>query len=61
MKNLKAKTPKQLTDTLAKTQSVIFRVSKTEKAEMQETAKSLGLTLTEYFSRLHAIAKDKLK
>jgi len=60
MKALARKTGKQLKDSLAKTETVVFRVSKAEKADMQATAGKMGLSLTEYLTRLHAIAKGKL-
>ena len=61
MKGLETMKPKQLRDTLAKTQVVTFRVSKADKDDMQATAADLGLTLTEYLVRLHTIAKGKLR
>ena len=60
MNELKKKTGKQLRASLAKTVSVIFRTSVNEKADMMKTAKSMGLSLTEYLTRLHAIARGKL-
>ena len=60
MKALEKMTKKQVKDSLAKTEVVVFRVSKTDKADMQATAKALGLTLTDYLSRLHQIARGKL-
>jgi antitoxin component of RelBE/YafQ-DinJ toxin-antitoxin module len=45
---------------LVKSSVIIFRVNDREKAEIQKTAKSLGMTTTEYFTRLHAIAKSRL-
>jgi hypothetical protein len=60
MKKLEQMKGKQLKDAIAKTDVVTFRVSKVDKAEMQATAAKLGLSLTEYLSRLHAIARGKL-
>jgi hypothetical protein len=61
MKGLAKMTGKALKDTLAKTEMVVFRVSKSDKTDMQAMAKRLGLSLTEYLGRLHSIAKQKLK
>jgi predicted PhzF superfamily epimerase YddE/YHI9 len=60
MKPLARKSKAQLNDSLAKTETVVFRVSKAEKADMQATASKMGLSLTEYLTRLHQIAKGKL-
>ena len=46
---------------LAKSAVIIIRASATVKAEMQATAKGLGLSLTEYLTNLHALAKAQLK
>jgi hypothetical protein len=46
---------------LAKDAVVIFRATKSEKADMQEVAKSLGLSLTEYLGRLHTLAVGNMK
>jgi hypothetical protein len=56
-KAMKAVTKKDL----AKSETIIFRVSAKDKAEMQKTAKKLGLSLTEYLTRLHQIAQERLK
>ena len=60
MKKLEQMKGKELNHALAKTEVVTFRVSKTDKAEMQAMAKKLKLSLTEYLVRLHGIAKSKL-
>ena len=46
---------------LAKDAVIIIRASATVKADMQTTAKGLGLSLTEYLTNLHALAKPQLK
>jgi predicted DNA binding CopG/RHH family protein len=46
---------------LAKSETIIFRVSSKDKDQMQKTAKKLGLSLTEYLTRLHQIAVEQLK
>lgn len=51
----------KLKEALAKDAIVLFRTTKSEKADMQATAKGLGLSLTEYLGRLHALAKPQLK
>ena len=45
---------------LAKNAVVVFRATSGEKADMQKTAKSLGLSLTEYIGRLHALATAQM-
>jgi hypothetical protein len=52
---------KQLTDAIAKTGMVTFRVSEDVKADMKATANGLNLSLTEYLCSLHTIATKKLK
>lgn len=46
---------------LPKKAVIIIRASATVKADMQKTAKGLGLSLTEYLTNLHALAKAQLK
>jgi predicted PhzF superfamily epimerase YddE/YHI9 len=46
---------------LAKKAVIVFRATDAEKADMQATAKGLGLSLTEYIGRLHALARAQLK
>lgn len=45
---------------LAKSAVVIFRTTEAEKADMQATAKKLGMHLTEYLGRLHTLAKENM-
>jgi hypothetical protein len=44
---------------LLKDQMIVFRVSKTDKSEMQRVAKAFRLTLTEYLMRLHQLVVRK--
>jgi hypothetical protein len=44
---------------LLKDQMIVFRVSKTDKSEMQKVAKGFRLTLTEYLLRLHQLVVRK--
>lgn len=46
---------------LTKSAVVIFRTTETEKADMQKTAKALGMHLTEYLGRLHTLAKENMR
>jgi hypothetical protein len=46
---------------LSKDAVIIFRATESEKSDMQATAKKLGLSLTEYLGRLHALAKENMK
>ncbi len=39
---------------------IVVRLSVKEKASMQATARSLGLTMSEYVRRLHAVAVKRL-
>lgn len=50
----------RLISALVKNKTVTIRVTETDKAEMFETAKACGLTLTEYVLRLHWFAVENL-
>jgi hypothetical protein len=54
-------TPKELTTALMKSETVIFRCSAVEKAQMKATATSLGMSVSHYLTALHAFAHAKLK
>jgi hypothetical protein len=54
-------TAKDLEGTGPKTAFVQFRVSEEEKASLQRTAESLGLQVSEYLLKLHALASANLK
>lgn len=41
-------------------QTLLLRLSKTEKTAMESTAEALGLTLSAYLRRLHSIAWERL-
>lgn len=51
----------QLQHALGKTAIIQMRVSVSDKAGMTSTAGGLGLTLTDYLTRLHYFAADLLK
>jgi hypothetical protein len=51
----------KLKEALPKTAVIIIRASATDKEDMQETAQNLGMSLTEYLTRLHTLAKPQLK
>lgn len=51
----------KLEQALGKTAIIQMRVSAADKASMTSTAKGLGLTLTDYLTRLHYCAVDLLK
>ena len=62
----KAKTDKayhgtKLKVALPKTAVIIIRASATVKQDMMDTAKRLGMSLTDYLTRLHELAKANLK
>jgi|GEM_PF-3207560 len=48
-------------DTLAKSPRIEMRVTVLEKDEIQRTAKSLGLTVTDYFLSLHRFVRPRLE
>lgn len=52
--------PSRLDTLTKKSERVNIRVTATEKVEMQETAESLGLSLSEYLSALHRFAMPRL-
>lgn len=52
--------PEHLQDALRKGESITIRLTRSDKEEMQATAKSFGLTLTEYLTRLHYLATGKI-
>ena len=54
-------TPEALKGTGTKSEFVQFRVTKAEKESLQETAKGLGLQVSDYLLRLHALVAEKLK
>lgn len=54
-------TPEQLVNALGKTAIIQMRVSAADKGSMTSMAKGLGLTLTDYLTRLHYCAVDLLK
>lgn len=53
--------PARLRMALKKDTTITFRLSELDKESMQATAARLGLTVTEYLTRLNAIAADKLE
>ncbi|KAF0241625.1 MAG: hypothetical protein FD180_4349 [Planctomycetota bacterium] len=57
---LKGTEPERLRSVLAKDATIIFRVSESDKASMAETATALGLTVTDYLTRLHLFAVEVL-
>lgn len=52
--------PERLDTITKKSERVNIRVTATEKVEMQETAESLDLSLSEYLSALHRFAMPRL-
>ena len=52
---LRSLSESDLNAALRKDEMIVFRVSKSDKAEMQKTAKGFRLTLTEYLMRLHQL------
>ena len=53
--------PSRLAQILDKSERVNLRVSEVDKRTMQELAKGLNLTVTEYLTRLHSLVFEKLK
>lgn len=51
---------KRLRASLTKSKTIIMRVTGDDHESMHRTAKSCGLTVTEYLTRLHALAAEKL-
>jgi hypothetical protein len=46
---------------LSKSERINFLVSPTEKREIKETAKTFGLTTTDYLLRLHRLTRSMLQ
>lgn len=61
MKRLEKVTAQDLTTAMMKSETVIFRCSAVEKAQMKATATSLGMSVSHYLTALHAFAYGKLK
>jgi predicted DNA binding CopG/RHH family protein len=57
-KAVRGMSPDRLALVLGKTESVRMRVTPAEKDAMKRTASRYGLTLTEYLTRLHALAEE---
>ena len=57
----KAYTGAKLKTALPKTAVIIIRASATVKQDMMDTVKGLGMSLTDYLTRLHELAKPNLK
>ncbi|MCC6131444.1 MAG: hypothetical protein IT186_16110 [Acidobacteria bacterium] len=53
--------PERLRMLIAKTLRVSFKVSEAEKADIEETATSLGLTVTSYMTACHHFVKQVLR
>ena len=51
----------KLRSALVKSATLSLRLTPAEKADMEATAKRLGLTLTEYLERIHALVSARLK
>jgi hypothetical protein len=60
VKRLAKVTTQDLTTALMKSETVIFRCTAPEKAQMKAQATALGMSLSEYLTRLHALAHAKL-
>ena len=61
LKKLKKKLkPKELERELVKSARINIRVSEADKSSMTSMAKKCEMTLTEYLTRLHLIALEKL-
>ena len=58
---MKAMPPERLELILRKSETVQIRVTPAEKDEMKRAASRYGLTVTEYLSRLHALAQGILE
>lgn len=57
---LRGVNPEQLRSVLAKEEAITIRLTASDKASMQETASALGLTVTDYLTRLHLFAVEVL-
>ncbi|MDP1769715.1 MAG: hypothetical protein Q8L74_13070 [Nitrospirota bacterium] len=51
---------KRLRASLMKTKAIAMRVTEDDHEGMHRTAKACGMTVTEYLTRLHAFAAEKL-
>jgi len=51
---------KQLRASMVKTRAIALRVTAGDHAGMHRTAKACGMTVTEYITRLHAFAAERL-
>jgi hypothetical protein len=52
--------PERLREALVKEESITLRVTFSDKTDMQRVAKACKLTLTEYLTRLHLFASQRL-
>ncbi len=59
-KVLKGISSDRLRDVLVKEATLTIRLTASEKADMQRVAKACGLTLTDYLTRLHLFASQRL-
>lgn len=57
---LKRTDPDRLRSILEKSETVQIRVTASDKASLTETASALGLTVTDYLTRLHLFAVEVL-
>ena len=57
---LKATSPDKLKSVLVKSESITIRLAAMDKAGMEQTAKACGLTITEYLTRMHVFASERL-
>lgn len=53
--------PERLRMLIAKTVRVTFKVSEAEKADIEQTASGLGLTVTSYMTACHHFVKQVLQ
>lgn len=58
---LKGTTPARLRTAIVKSESLTIRLTLSDKTSMEQTAKHCGLTLTDYLTRLHWFAAEKLE
>ena len=52
--------PQRLREALVKDTTVSLRITQSDKADMQRVSKFCRLTLTEYLTRLHVFASQRL-
>ena len=57
---VKAIGPKRMAQTLVKSENIQIRVTVADKAEIERMATYCGLTVTDYLTRLHYLAKQGL-